>query len=339
MRIKTKQSYPLVSVVIPVYNGEKYLKKTIESVLNQNYQNFEVVVVDDASTDSSLEIINSFIKIHPQKIRLIQHSKNKGCPAATKNTGIKNAKGKYIAFIDQDDIWKKEKLTKQIEIIIKKKDLIANFANGYILNSENSKIIARQWPHINQFPNQKEIQQRLLKGNFILTSSCALVKKDSLIQLGGFDEQMKLADDYDLWFRLSLIGNLSFINLPLFYWRYHKSSLSHNEEKHLKDLIYFYNKNLSLINCYNLDKKIITYYLAIYTTRLANFYLANKKTKRAQELYKQSLNYFPNQWAVKFMLKFSKIFPQLAALIIRIKRFIAQHYSWMRLKINNQKIL
>lgn len=103
---------PLVSIITPMYNGEKYLGEMIESVVNQTYNNWELVIVDDCSTDGSCKIVEKYIK-QDNRIRLIKQKKNAG-PAEARRVSIKNAKGKYIAFLDCDDIWMSEKLEKQI---------------------------------------------------------------------------------------------------------------------------------------------------------------------------------------------------------------------------------
>ena len=103
---------PTVSVIIPTYNRAHLIKRAIQSVLNQTYQDFEVIIVDDASTDNTEEVVKSF---NDPRIRYIRHEKNKGA-AAARNTGIKTARGKYIAFQDSDDEWLPEKLEKQMKV-------------------------------------------------------------------------------------------------------------------------------------------------------------------------------------------------------------------------------
>ena len=105
---------PTVSVIIPTYNRAKLLPRAIKSVLNQTFKDFEVIIVDDGSTDNTEEVINEFQK-HNKRIKYIRHEKNKGA-AAARNTGIKIAQGEYIAFQDSDDEWLPNKLEKQMEI-------------------------------------------------------------------------------------------------------------------------------------------------------------------------------------------------------------------------------
>lgn len=105
----------LVSIIVPIYNAEKFIKNTIRTVKQQTYQNWELLLVNDCSTDTSKTIIEEEVKKEP-RIKLIELSKNSGA-AVARNTGIEYAKGKYIAFLDADDLWKREKLTKQIEFM------------------------------------------------------------------------------------------------------------------------------------------------------------------------------------------------------------------------------
>ena len=105
---------PTVSIIIPTYNRAHLIGRAIQSVLNQTYQNFEIIVVDDGSTDNTEEMIKEFQK-HDKRIKYIRHEKNRG-GAAARNTGIKVARGEYIAFQDSDDEWLPEKLEKQMDV-------------------------------------------------------------------------------------------------------------------------------------------------------------------------------------------------------------------------------
>jgi len=107
----------LVSVITPVYNSEKFIEKTIESVLNQTYEDFEYILINDKSSDNSEQIIRNYME-KDSRIKLINLEKNSG-PAIARNRGIELSQGKYIAFIDSDDIWKKDKLKKQIDFMKK----------------------------------------------------------------------------------------------------------------------------------------------------------------------------------------------------------------------------
>lgn len=104
---------PLVSIITPCYNAEKYIEETIKSVINQTYQNWEMIIVDDISTDNTISIINQYIMIEP-RIRFYVLD-NKGGASIARNKAIRESNGKYIAFLDADDLWKEDKLSRQIE--------------------------------------------------------------------------------------------------------------------------------------------------------------------------------------------------------------------------------
>ena len=105
----------LVSIITPVYNAEKYLEETILSVINQSYKNWELLLIDDCSTDKSYEIIQEYLKID-KRIKYLKNERNSG-PAITRNRGLENSKGEYIAFLDSDDFWKEDKLKNQINFM------------------------------------------------------------------------------------------------------------------------------------------------------------------------------------------------------------------------------
>ena len=109
----------LVSIVTPVYNSEKFISETIDSIQNQTYKHWELILVDDCSSDNSYDIISEYIK-YDKRIRYIKLEKNSGA-AVSRNTGIKNARGRFIAFLDSDDIWLPEKLEKQLKYMLDKK--------------------------------------------------------------------------------------------------------------------------------------------------------------------------------------------------------------------------
>ena len=108
---------PLVSIITPVYNAERFLSDTIKSVQNQTYKNWEILLIDDCSKDNSAQIIKEFLK-YDNRIKYIKLKKNSGA-SVSRNEGIRNAKGRFIAFVDSDDVWKPEKLEIQIKYMLK----------------------------------------------------------------------------------------------------------------------------------------------------------------------------------------------------------------------------
>lgn len=163
---------PLVSIITPVYNAQDYLEESILSVLNQTYENWELILIDDCSTDKSYKIIEKYLK-QDKRIKYLKNEKNSG-PAITRNNGIENSKGDYIAFLDSDDLWKEEKLMNQINFMIENKLKISH-GNYYFCNLKG-EIIKR-------VETDKEIDyKKLLFGNQFKTMTM-IVKKEIIKKL------------------------------------------------------------------------------------------------------------------------------------------------------------
>ena len=181
---------PLVTVLIPVYNGEKFLSSAIKSILNQTFQDFELLIVDDCSNDNSVKIIESFSN---KKINLIRNNKNQG-QSATMNRGLKLSKAKYIARLDQDDLSDYQRLEKQVEFFINNKcNILGTWA--YSINND-SKITG----YI-QHPTANNSIQNALGIDCALSHSSVMMKKKDILLLGGYSEKYKIAMDWDLWIR------------------------------------------------------------------------------------------------------------------------------------------
>jgi glycosyltransferase involved in cell wall biosynthesis len=202
---------PLVSIIIPAFMLEKYIKETIDSVLWQTFQDFEIIVVDDGSTDGTgekvLEYKDPRIKYHYQK--------NSGRPACPRNKGISLSKGDYLAFVDGDDIWLPQKLERQIECFKRNNDLGFVFTNAIMFNAEGE---------IGIF-NKRRIEsgyifKDLFMRAFIINSS-VMASRRCLEDVGGFDEEpsVRAIEDYDLWLRISYKYPISFIKEPLTKYR------------------------------------------------------------------------------------------------------------------------
>lgn len=178
-----------VSVVIPVYNNKGVLK-AISSVLDQeDYSSYEIIVVDDGSKDDTYEVLISYVKReNKEEIIKVIKQQNQG-PAAARNNGIKSARGKYIAFLDSDDSWYKDKLKEQMDLLKKDKDL---------------KLVSSTFNN-NKFNNLKEFHilnlRMMLFRNYIYTST-VVVEKKALEESGLFNQKQKYSEDYDLWLRL-----------------------------------------------------------------------------------------------------------------------------------------
>jgi glycosyltransferase involved in cell wall biosynthesis len=186
---------PTVSVIIPTYNREDLICKPIRSVLNQSYQNFEIIVVDDHSTDDTEKVVEG---INDSRIRYIRHQRNSGA-AVARNTGIENSKGAYVAFLDSDDEWLPEKLEMQLNLFQKCGSEVGCIYTGLAAVDKFNQVKSVKIPSYRGF-----LRDRLLYSNCIGTPSTVMVKRNYLEQVQGFDPNMpSFIEDVDLWLRLS----------------------------------------------------------------------------------------------------------------------------------------
>lgn len=210
-------SQPTISVIMSVYNGQKYLEESIKSILEQDYDNFEFIIVNDKSTDQSLEIINSF---QDDRIIIINNPENLGLTKSL-NNALKIAKGKYIARQDADDISKPERFKEQIFFLEKNPEtaLLGSFV--YRIDN-NGKIIDEV--HNLVSPSYDD----MLKHNHIKHGS-VMFKKDVICDLGGYNEIFKYVQDYELWIRVSKNHAIYNLNKPLYKLRIHEDSIGSNK--------------------------------------------------------------------------------------------------------------
>ena len=190
MKMVLQNTFPLFSVIIPVFEREKFIKKAIESVLNQSIDNFELIVVDDGSTDNTAYVIKQYKKVK------YFYQPNKGVSAA-RNLGIKKSKGKIVCFLDSDDEWKKDKLKAHLDFFIKNRD--------YKIHQTDEI-----WIKNGKFINKKKRHQK--KEGFIfyesmqlclISPSAVAIKKELFNEIGMFDEKFEVCEDYDLWLRIT----------------------------------------------------------------------------------------------------------------------------------------
>ena len=210
-------NHPLVTVGITCFNASDTIGRAIKSAINQHWVNLEVVVVDDCSTDNSVEIIQSFIKLDP-RVKLICHENNQGCSSA-RNTILDNANGEYIAFFDDDDVSQSDRILRQIKHIFSyeeqhgTKDIACYcsgnriYPNGYIkklvaIGSNGKPLFGESVANYLLF-NNKHNDYEYGAG----TPTCSLMISTSLLKsIGGFDESLRRQEDIDLAIRLAFIG-------------------------------------------------------------------------------------------------------------------------------------
>lgn len=195
----------VVSVIIPMYNSEKTIKRALDSVINQDYKNFEIIVVNDGSIDGSRNIVEEYIKVNDAyNIRLINQD-NAGVSIA-RNNGIKMASGDYVALLDSDDYWEKNKLYEQIKILESNHDI-------YLLGTWTKTIKEKE--NVNKI---KYISFRRLLFRNVFTTSSVIIRKDVFSSIGYFNTSKKYSEDYDLWLRIGKKHKMAFYTDELTYY-------------------------------------------------------------------------------------------------------------------------
>lgn len=224
-----------VSVLLPSYNHEKFISETIESVLNQTFRDFEFIIIDDCSNDNSREIIKNY-KNQDERIKLFFHQKNKGI-SKTENELLSLANGKYVAFLNSDDVWDVKKLEKQLKILEKDENLVV-WTEGEMID-ENSqftgKFFTQFYTEKSIFKNKKKsgrILTSLLYDNYILFASL-IFKKENLKDL-RFNEKFNIINDYQLEVALAKDYKYYFIEEPLVKYRLHSYNTIYSNQIPIK---------------------------------------------------------------------------------------------------------
>lgn len=298
---------PLISVIIPVYNAEKYIEETLLSVLNQTYKNWECIVVNDGSTDNTPNIIDEWIK-KDERFRIF-HKTNEGL-SITRNFGITRANADYVAFLDSDDIWMPHHLSSLVKVIQDHKvDMVFSFAYGLLSDNshttspimgeaDNEKIIGIQ--------SGKECIENFLRSNKI-SPSFVLCNKHSLIKLENFSYFRK-AEDYHTWIKM-LCNRCVFYGLDLAtgYYRIVNNSMSNadrNCTREITEIISLFKKQ---IKEYDIDYE---YFFNLWARR----YFLLKDTKKH---YIEAIKYIESLEEKNFKL-LKRIAPLLPRKILKL---------------------
>ena len=221
---------PKVTVLIATYNRAHYICEAVDSVLAQAYKDYEIIIVDDGSTDKTREVLQKYA----DKISyLYKDHKNQ---AAALNFGISRSKGEYIAFLDDDDIWLPNKLTVQIPVFEKDLEIGIVGAEMYLTNEKDE--ITSHWKRAQ---NLQENFASLYDYNCLGFPS-VVARKSCIEKVGGFDEGLVTTQDYDLWLRMAPICKFRCLDVPLVKWRIHGMNKHKNREQKLKDRLYVVTK-------------------------------------------------------------------------------------------------
>lgn len=224
----------LVSIIMPVHNGQKFITKSIESVLEQSYENWELIIVNDGSTDLTEEIVIKFQNL-TNKVKYF-YKVNEGQVKAT-NFGILKSNGDYVAFLDSDDLWESDKLNKQVNFISKNKNIDFLYAK-YNSIDEYGNLLSTNNSH-GSLNHHEDLLKRCFIGRLTV-----MVKKSILVELDLFDEFLHSTDDWDMWIRISKKFQLSFLDEVVASYRIHPQSMSKNSYNQLLNVSKVYAKHV-----------------------------------------------------------------------------------------------
>jgi glycosyltransferase involved in cell wall biosynthesis len=214
-----QQKNPVVSVIIPVYNGERYLAETIESVIAQTEPDWELIAVNDGSPDNSLAVLTRYAEKMPDHISVI--TVENGGVSRARNTGVATARGTYVAFLDQDDLWAPAKLRRQLEMFSRDKDLGIAFTNETVIDG-NGKVLQGNVLKLGS-EHRGRVFETLVFDNFIPISS-VMLRKELFDRTGGFSPAYALAEDLDFLLRAARDVRVDYIDEPLLLYRVHGGS-------------------------------------------------------------------------------------------------------------------
>ena len=217
----------LVSIITPVYNGQDFLERSIKSVLAQTYENWELLLIDDGSSDNSVQIIENYLE--DNRIKLLRNESNSGIPT-TRNKGIENSTGEFIALLDQDDEWLPHKLEKQVSRFLEIDDSFGLIYSNVEVRTDQG-ILSDQKKEIEPEVSIQSNLELMLSRNLI-TSPTAMVKRKALEEVGLFDESIRWGgDDYDLWIRIAHKFKFDYIDEVLCIRHEHQQNYSADKKR------------------------------------------------------------------------------------------------------------
>lgn len=299
---------PKVSVIIPTYNRAYLIDKAINSVLSQTYRDYEIIIVDDGSTDNTREVVKGFVD---SRINYIFHANNLGVSAA-RNTGIKASRGEYIALLDSDDEWLPEKLEKQVVILKNESPEVGVVCSWQFNINENGEYIGSSY-----LPKKGgNIYENLLYTDPISVPTL-LIRKECFEKVGLFDDLLNGQEDWDMWIRISKYFKFVLIKIPLVKRRLHHNQISNNlEAKIITAQI--------ILEKYSNELKSRPYANSKHHFYIGNILCHMGKTKEGQRFLVKAISLCPFCIRYYICMLGSLLGPKHFIYFVKIKRYLTR---------------
>jgi glycosyltransferase involved in cell wall biosynthesis len=300
-----------ISVIIPTFNRAQFVKKAINSVLNQTFQDVEIVVVDDGSTDNTKDIINSY----GEQVRYI-YQENKGA-ASSRNTGIEASKGEYIAFLDSDDYYTAENLQKKLSFLESNSKIGWVYSDWQLIDDKSNYLDkgSLRFNYFNKKLSGEIFEELFYKRNFIATDT-VVIRRSVLEDIGFFDPTIPSQEEYDLWLRVSARYPVCYINEPLVIVTIHPDSLSTDFSKWAYGNALIIDKIEKILpDNFTVRKRIMDRMHADKYTFLGRDFVQKGQFKKAVDAYWKSIRRLPFQKRIYWLL------------ILLVVRFIKEYVN------------
>ncbi len=278
---------PKVSIVLPTYNGEEFLSNSIESVINQTFQDWELIIVNDCSTDNSLSIAEDYVK-KDNRIKIINNDENKKLPESL-NIGFREARGEYYTWTSDDNEYYPNAIEKMVNFLDINKSYGMVYAVCKTINIENDEV--GRWGDIAITPVE------LLEGNII--GACFLYRSEVANIVGYYDKRHFLAEDHDYWLRLYKRSKIAHLEEELYFYRHHKNSLTAKKSKNA----WYISRNLS-VHYYTEYEQIFPAYASLIQNR---WQLMQAIVNEDDTFFNQIKSKYSKRYIYKQLKNFNKI--------------------------------
>ncbi len=281
-------SSPIVSIILPVFNRQAWLRAAVASVFEQSFTDWELIIADDGSEDSTKDYLRTLDRPPRVKIVWLTHTGN---PAAVRNAALREAKGEFVAFLDSDDEWLPDKLTRQIDILRQQPHRRWCYSPVAHMDADGKPLIRK--PRARRMPHSGAVFEQIARWEAAIAMPTVIAHRQLVERVGRFDEQQTMHEDCDLWLKLARESEVSIVDSPLSRVRHHGSHYSASGERALRDWIGLFEKWQQLVPEAR-RKRIFERQRAKCTALLARHYAAQRNSASVFRILASSARHFWN---------------------------------------------